>query len=150
VVRLTGTTPAASDDDGSPDPALARALASSADAEVATALLAARVLVPVVAVPNADDEAEMAVPALVDEAGRRALPVFSGTAALAAWRTDGRPVPMAGTRVLQGAVAEGYDAVVVDVAGPAAFTIAGELLTQLAAAAAAAEAHPGARIQVVR
>jgi len=149
-VRLPGTTPAAPDDDGSADPALARALAGSDEAEVATALLSARVLVPVVAMPNATGEAEMAVPALVDDAGRRALPVFSSTASLAAWRADGRPVPMAGTRVVQGAAAEGYAAVVLDVAGPAAFTIAGELLTQLAAAANAADANPGARIQVVR
>jgi len=67
--------------------------------------------------PN-DGEADMSVPALVNEAGKRALPVFSSYDALRAWRADARPVPMTGARVMAGARAEGYDGVVLDVAGP--------------------------------
>jgi hypothetical protein len=67
-------------------------------------------------------DAEMAVPALVNDAGERALPVFSSYDALRAWQADARPVPMSGARVMAAARAEGYDGVVLDVAGPRAFT----------------------------
>jgi len=118
---LPGTTPSAPDDDGAVDPTLAPLLVTGTTEEVGIALLSARLLVPVVAMP-ADGEAEMAVPALVNEAGKRALPVFSSYAALRAWRADARPVPMSGARVMAGARAEGYDGVVLDVAGPHPFT----------------------------
>ena len=147
-MRLPGTTPAAPDDTGAADPALSAALAAGDDGEVATALLTARVLVPVVALPSAGD-AEMAVPALVDAAGRRALPVFSSYDALRAWQPDARPVPMTGARVVAGAAAEGYDGVVLDVAGPASRTFAGDQLATLAAAAQALAANPDARIEVL-
>jgi hypothetical protein len=64
------------------------------------------------------------VPALVNDAGRRALPVFSSYNALRAWQADARPVPMSGARVMAAARAEGYDGVVLDVAGPHPFTFA--------------------------
>jgi hypothetical protein len=116
-VILPGTTPAAPDDKGDVDPALADLLSTGSTEEVGAALLHARLLVPVVAMPN-DGEADMSVPALVNEAGKRALPVFSSYDALRAWRADARPVPMTGARVMAGARAEGYDGVVLDVAGP--------------------------------
>ena len=123
-MRLPGTTPAAPDDDGAVDPVLAPLLhAGSSTQEVGVALLRARLLVPVVAMKSEGD-ADMAVPALVNEDGRRALPVFSSYDALRAWRPDARPVPMSGARVMAGARAEGYDGVVLDVAGPHPFTFA--------------------------
>ena len=121
---IPGTTPSAPDDDGDVDPLLAPLLATATTEEVGVALLGARLLVPVVAMPADDADAEMAVPALVNEAGRRALPVFSSYDALRAWRADARPVPMSGARVMAGARAEGYDGVVLDVAGPHPFTFA--------------------------
>jgi hypothetical protein len=122
-VRLPGTTPAAPDDDGRCDPSLAAVLASGDANDVGVALLGARLLLPVLALPG-DGEAEMAVPALVNADGGRALPVFSSYDALRAWRADARPVPMSGAGVMAGARAEGYDGVVLDVAGPHPFTFA--------------------------
>ena len=122
-MNLPGTTPAAPDDDGRVDPALAEVLSGGDSREVGVALLSARLLVPVVAM-RSEGDADMAVPALVNEDGRRALPVFSSYDALRAWRSDARPVPMSGARVMAGARAEGYDGVVLDVAGPHPFTFA--------------------------
>ncbi|HET6818187.1 MAG TPA: SseB family protein [Mycobacteriales bacterium] len=147
-MRLPGTTPSSPDDTGDIDPVLADALDSGDDARVAAALLKARLLVPVVALPSAGD-AEMAVPALVDGQGRRALPVFSSYDALRAWQPDARPVPMSGARVFAGAAAEGYDGVVLDVAGPITLTLADGQLRALAAAARAMQTHPGARLATV-
>jgi hypothetical protein len=147
-VRLPGTTPAAPDDTGAADPALMAALADGSPAALGTALLTARLLVPVVALPMAGD-AEMAVPSLVAADGRRALPVFSSYDALRAWQPDARPVPMSGVRAVAGAAAEGYDALVIDVAGPVTQTISGDELATLAAAAAALAAHPEATVQLL-
>jgi hypothetical protein len=148
-VRLPGTTPAAPGDDGTADPALAAASAAGDPARVRIALLSARLLVPVVAVPISEGDAEMAVPSLVAADGRRALPVFSSYDALRAWQPDARPVPMSGARAVAGAAAEGYDALVLDVAGPVTHTISGDELATLAAAAAALVAHPGATVQLL-
>lgn len=145
--RTLVTTPAAPDDTGAPDPGLWAALGAvdgspAATARVHTALLAARLLVPVVSVLLARDDAtgadkatEMAAPALVGTDGRRALPAFTSYDALRAWRADARPVPMAGARALAGAAAESYDAVVIDVAGPVSFVVEGAVLAALAKAA---------------
>jgi hypothetical protein len=132
---LPGTTPADPDDRGEADPALAAALAADDAAAVARLLPVTRLLVPVVAMP-ASGEAEMAVPALVNADGQRGLPVFSSVAALQAWQPDARPVPMAGSRVLAAAVEEGYDGLVVDVAGPHPFELAADELQTLVRAAA--------------
>ena len=131
-MRLPGTTPADPADTGQADPVLLAALAAADRDRVQALLPAARLLVPVVAVPAAGD-AEMAVPLLVNDAGLRALPVFTGLAALTGWRPDARPVPMPGARVVAAAVAEGYDGVVVDVAGPHSFTLGPEELARLLA-----------------
>ena len=60
---------------------------------------------------------DMAVVTLTGPDGRRALPVFTGTAALAAWDPTARPVPVTADRAAQAAVAEGCDVMVVDLAG---------------------------------
>ncbi len=145
---IPGTTPADPDDTGAADGALLAALAGDDRQQTAVAMLRARLLVPVVAMPG-EGEADMAVPALVDGAGRRALPVFSSYDALRAWRADARPVPMPGVRVFAAVTAEGYDGVVLDVAGPAPFTLQGADLDALVAAARAVGRAPGARLGLV-
>jgi hypothetical protein len=123
---LPGVTPSDPDDHGEPDAELTAALRDGDRSRVHSRLPFARLLVPVVALPASEPgpgEAEMAVPTLVNAAGRRGLPVFTGTAALAEWRSDARPVPMIGARVIAAAVDERYDGLVIDVAGPATFIL---------------------------
>ena len=64
-------------------------------------------------------QVDMAAVTLVAPDGQRALPVFSGVEALAAWDPAARPVPVTPARAGQAAVSEGCDVIVVDVAGPA-------------------------------
>ena len=116
-------------DTGAADPALLAALATPADdVALMRAVEAGRFVVPIVAdLTEADTTGEHAVDKAVDLAavtlvspdGQRALPVFTGTEALAAWDPTARPVPVTPARAGQAAVAEGCDVIVVDVAGPA-------------------------------
>src|SRR4051812_34473723 len=145
-MRLPGTTPSAPDDEGRADPLLLDAMSSGEQTAIDVALLRSRLLLPVVAMSVEGGDAEMAVPALVAADGERALPVFSSYDALRGWRPDARPVPMPGARVLAGAAAEGYDGVVLDVAGPTPHTVSGDDLHTLARAAAELLAHPEAGI----
>lgn len=145
---ILGTTPADPSDTGEADPALLTALSDGDSGAVNVALLSARLLVPVVAMPAAG-EAEMAVPSLVAADGRRALPVFSSYAALRAWQPEARPVPMSGARVFAATATEGYDGVVLDVAGPTAHTVTGSDLRAMAQAAEAMLANPDAAVTPV-
>jgi hypothetical protein len=111
------------EDSGRADPDLAAALAAGDVPAIRAALLAARVLVPIVALGDESTAAEMAVPRLVGADGRHALPVFSSYETLRAWRSEARPVPMAGSQAVAAALAEGYAAVVLDVAGPLTHTV---------------------------
>ncbi len=134
-------------DDGRADPALTAALARDRGdpaylPELLAALHRARVLAPVVALlgesetgPDGlvrDKTADIAVPVLLAEDGGRGLPVFSDVAALAAWDASARPVAVEGARAAQVALAEGADALVVDVAGPAPASLPGPELRALA------------------
>ena len=132
VTFLPGVTPADPDDRGDPDPRLLEAIAAGDRLRVHALLPAVRLLVPVVAMP-ATGEAEMAVATLVNAAGQRALPVFTGVETLVQWRPDARPVPMRGARIVAAAIQEGYDGLVIDVAGPASFTLRAEELPRLLA-----------------
>jgi hypothetical protein len=107
-----------STDTGEIDPRLAAALESGEALAIRTTLLEVRVLVPVVAIGEESTEVEMAVPRIMNADGEAALPVFSSSAALRAWRADARPVPMLGQQAVAGAIGEGYAAIVLDVAGP--------------------------------
>lgn len=135
------------DDDGSADPGLLSALAAVRDGaagpyEALAALAGARLLVPVTAVATEEEvtasglrtekNSEIAVPLLVGRDGRRALPAFTGTEALARWRSDARPTPVTTTDACRSALEEEAVAVVVDVAGPAPYAIAGADLLALA------------------
>lgn len=133
---LPPTSPFARDD-GSADPVLAGVLAAhtagrASVGDVVAALAGARVLVAILphgrdAVP-ADVAARAAYEPAASRAavigmaagdGRAAMPVFTSVAALAAWRADARPVPTAAAQAARGALAEGWQVVVLDPAGPA-------------------------------
>lgn len=131
-------------DHGAADPGAAAALAAYAAGQggehaALTALAAARLLVPVVAVSTepADDPArgdkasEMALPTLIGRDGRPAVLAFTCLDALARWRADARPVAVPADRVWQ-AGAEDASAVVIDVAGPVPLAVDGARLAALA------------------
>lgn len=130
---LPGASPFAGDD-GSADPELARLLlehaAGTAPLTAVVARLAqVRVLIPVLAELEAegttddglrvDKEASAGVVALEAPDGRRALPVFTSVAAMAAWHPAARPVPADAARAALSAVSEDWALLVVDPAGPA-------------------------------
>jgi SseB protein N-terminal domain len=137
-VRITRPT----GDAGAPDPAVRAALAAYADGTgtehaALTALAAARLLVPVVAVladagdDGTEKETEMALPTLIGNDGRRAVIAFTGTETLRRWQEDARPVAVAAAQVWAAALAEA-DAAVIDVAGPVQLVVEGARLTALA------------------
>ncbi|MCF2527449.1 SseB family protein [Yinghuangia soli] len=140
--------PGFSGDDGTADAALAAALA--ADAEDASgpeavlgALAGARLLVPVVAILGELEEtapgelareksSDMAIPTIVGPGGRKALPAFTSTEALARWRPDARPVPVDARRAAHATYSEGADTLLLDLAGPYPYEVTGAALRALA------------------
>jgi hypothetical protein len=129
-------------DDGTADPALVVARANPGDERAWVAALAgSRFLVPVLAMPGEVEEvdgrlvektSDMAMVTLTSPDGQRALPVFTGTAALRAWDERARPIPVEATRAAQAAIAESCDVIVVDVAGPDAFVLRPSMMYALA------------------
>lgn len=133
-------------DDGSAEPRVAAALTAYAEApddpgagsRVLAALAGTRVLVPVVALLGEAEEgddglrreksSDMAVPTLEVPGGRRALPAFTSTAALARWDPAARPVAVPLPQAVRAAVAERADTVVLDVAGPVPYELTGPAL----------------------
>jgi len=117
-----------------------------------TALAAARLLVPVVAVPaddpavkgdsaaEGDKNSQMVLPTLIGRDGRPAVLAFTGLDTLARWRPNARPVPAESGRVWRAAVADGC-AVVIDVAGPVPLAVEGTRLAALAAGQPVPAAH---------
>src|ERR1700761_6305440 len=131
-------------DTGAADPAVSAALAGYASGQLPelaalTAVAAARLLVPVVAVlaeagdDGAEKETEMALPTLIGHDGRKAVIAFTGTDSVSRWRTDARPVPVPAPQLWAAVTAEQADAVVIDVAGPVPLVIEGARLAALAA-----------------
>lgn len=126
------------DDDGAADPALIAALenwaatpSSSANpVDVVAALAGARVLVPVL--PPGPDRSTATV-ALSAPDGRTALPVFTQVSALTAWHPDARPVPVPAAQAATAALAEGWELLVVDPAGPVTVVVPGPAVRALAA-----------------
>ncbi|GAA3215650.1 SseB family protein [Oerskovia jenensis] len=122
-----------SDDDGSADPALTSVLADFSEGtagltEVVAQLGRTRLLIPILAEleksgvgehgQKVDKEASAGVVALEAPDGRRALPVFSSVASMAAWRPDARPVPVDAPRAALSAVSEDWSLLVLDPSGP--------------------------------
>lgn len=149
------------DDDGSAAAEVGDALTGYADGRadeyaVLAALADARLLVPVVPTLaeteereeeeitgglRGEERSEMALPTLVGEDGRRAVLAFTGTASLARWRPDARPVAVHAREACRAALDEAADAVVVDVAGPAPYAIEGDRLRVLAGGGAIGGPH---------
>lgn len=123
---LTGT--GFDEDTGQGDPVLLAALRRPEDEQgLVAAVAAARLVVPVVAVPGEVDESarlaadvssDMAAVTLSAPDGTRALPAFTSTQALAAWDEQARPVPVTAQRAAQAAVQEGCQVIVLDPAAP--------------------------------
>ncbi|MFE6648079.1 SseB family protein [Nocardioides sp. NPDC057772] len=143
--RLLGTS--FPGDTGETSPEVAAVMRSYAagqatQADVLTTLAAARVLVAVVAVLGEvevdeaglahDKTSDMATVLLTGADGRQALLGFTGTAALQAWQSDARPVPVSLRDAARAAVHDGADALVLDLAGPVPFAIEGDDLRKVA------------------
>lgn len=136
---LTGT--GFDDDTGAADAALAAALreargpdaqgseqdggtaAAGVEEHLVAAVAAARLLVPVVAVPGevdtssglaTDVSSDMAVVTLTAPDDTRALPAFTSLDTLARWDPRARPVPVEASRAAQAAVQEGCQVIVLD------------------------------------
>jgi len=148
------------DDDGAADPQVTAALAAyqagqGSEQAALTALAAARLLVPVVAVladgsaAEGDKNSEMMLPTLIGKDGRPAVLAFTSLDALARWRRSARPVPAEAGRVWRAAVADRC-AVVIDVAGPVSLAVEGARLEALAAGQPVPPAHedPDVRAKV--
>jgi hypothetical protein len=139
-------------DRGAAHPRVAAALAAylagrGSEQEALTALAAARLLVPVVAVladgsasADGDKYSEMVLPTLIGRDGRPAVLAFTGLDALARWRPNARPVPAEADRVWRAAVVDRC-AVVIDVAGPVPLAVEGARLDALAAGQPVPPAH---------
>ena len=131
-------------DDGQADPDLREAIveyARTASAESARELLdllvVARLLVPVVAVVDSivegqEKDSHMQSVEFQSADGRKALIAFTGTDAVEYWGPKARPIPRAAFEVAQGAVEQGYDAIVLDMSGPTPLAVDGNLLSLLA------------------
>lgn len=148
--RLTST--GFDTDTGEADAALRGALERpSGDRALMAAVAVSRLLVPVVAEPaqtgtgehglTEDKQVDMAVVTLVAPDGSRALPVFTSLADLAAWDPAARPVPVTAARAAQAAVAEGCEAVVVDVGSEHVRTLRPSMVWALAQQRAWQPAH---------
>lgn len=135
------------DDDGAAEPALRDALLAHADgsaprAAVLAALQGARLLVPVVAVLGevevdehglARDKTSDMAAVLVEHAdGRRGLLAFTSLDAMQRWDPEARPVPVPARTAATAALQDGAEALLVDLAGPASYVLAGDSLRRLA------------------
>lgn len=95
-----------------------------AKSAVLDALRDARLLVPLVAHAGEtgvdehgrtiDKTQELSLVTVEGPDGRTVLPAFSSTVAMAAWKSDARPIPVDGRRVALAAAAEGTPIVVLD------------------------------------
>ncbi|HET8957450.1 MAG TPA: SseB family protein [Microcella sp.] len=93
-------------------------------ADVVDVVRTCRFLIPLVAVAGetgvgpdgqlVDKSQELSIITVEGPDGRAVLPVFSSTAAMAAWRADARPVPADAVRVALAAASENTDRVVID------------------------------------
>ncbi len=143
------------DDDGSADPRVLEALSAyelgkGGSADVLAALVAGRVLVPVVPMPDHEadgaalsaelgspradaNEAHMATVMTTGRDGRRGLLAFTSLDTLRQWNPEARPSPVPTRSAAEAALADGADALVIDLAGPVVFSVDARDLRSLAA-----------------
>jgi hypothetical protein len=135
--------PGFGDDAGAADSGLECALSAwqlhdGPPGPVLTALLAARVMVPIVAMlaereaDGREKTTDMAVVTLRGTDGRVALPAFSSLDRLVSWHPQARPLPITAPRAAQAALFENADLLLLDPAGPVPFMVAGRALRALA------------------
>lgn len=153
-------TPGFQTDDGSADPKVLAALDAYANglggsADVLAALAGGRLLVPVVALLDeagesadgvrVDKASHMATVSTTGRDGRRGQLAFTCTEAMRRWNPAARPVPVTARRAAEAALADGADALVIDLAGPVTFSVdAGELRALAAGWRPVAAEHGGA------
>lgn len=136
-------------DDGSADPVLRAALGAPGgpnDAAVLAALVGARLLVALVALPpeavsgaadsgghhaEAEHGTEVAAAILAGSDGRRAVAAFTCVSTVALWRADARSVPVPAAAAARSALDEA-DLMVLDPAGPVSYPVSGPRLRALA------------------
>jgi hypothetical protein len=131
--------PAFPADDGSADPVLRELLGGGCGSEeqMLQALASSRLLVAVMAVADeiaddgSDKSSHMAVVSMVNAAGEKGLLAFTGLDSMAAWNPEARPVPVPARAAAEAALADGAQALVIDVAGPARVVIPAEALPEL-------------------
>ena len=101
------------------------------------ALASSRLLVAVMAVADevdvggSDKSSHMAVVSMVNAAGDKGLLAFTGLDSMAAWNPEARPVPVPARAAAEAALADGAQALVIDVAGPARVVIPAAVLPEL-------------------
>lgn len=130
-------------DDGEADPRLRELLGDpetyAAQREIVDRLAQGRLLIPVVAnldekdEQGADKHSHMASVTITDVQGHKALICFSGVDSVALWRADARPIPVAGIEAAQAALQDDCTALLLDLAGPNRYALAGTGLWALAA-----------------
>ena len=131
--------PAFADDDGSPDLELRTELISPTDSLIVL-LKTSRHLVAGVAVAGetsadgSDKSSHLAAVSMINDAGQKGLLTFTGVDSLAIWDPTARPVPVLGAEAAQSAIADGAEALVIDVAGPQRYVVTGIALVELAVA----------------
>lgn len=103
------------------------------------ALASSRLLVAVMAVADevsedgSDKSSHMAVVSMVNAAGEKGLLAFTGLDSMTAWNPSARPVPVPARAAAEAALADGAQALVIDVAGPARVVLPAEVLSGLLA-----------------
>jgi hypothetical protein len=124
-------------DTGAAEPAVTAALAAyeagtGDPGDVVAALSTGRLLVPIVAVLDeagesggirTDTASHMATVTTTGRDGRRGLLAFTCLDSMRRWNPTARPVPVPTRLAAAAALADGADAVVVDLAGPVVFAI---------------------------
>ena len=115
-------------------------LAGLGEAEVVDALRTSRLLIPLVAhlgedgltEHGHDKTQELAIVTVVGPDGRTVLPAFTSVAAMSAWNTSARPIPVQAQRVALAAASEQTDLVVVDATSATEFVIRRPALSAMA------------------
>ena len=128
----------AAGDDGSAPPELIEALGrfragELGVAEVVAVLHTVRLLVPLIAEAGdvgigpygqkVDKTQELSVVTVAGPDGRAVLPAFTSVAAMQAWNTDARPVPIQASKVALGAAGEGTQLLIIDPGSETQFAV---------------------------